>query len=223
MVENFPALRATEEQLSFLFAEWKLLSGRFSTDEEIEDRIWSSVVRQYSGEGRFYHNLRHIAEMLRLIDSYKEQVQDYASVSFAIWFHDVIYETRRADNEERSTEFAGESLRRLNTPSEVINRTKELILATKKHQANGLNFDTEVFLDADLSILGRPEQVYLEYSQAIRLEYVWVPVSLYREKRKQVLEVFLARERIYLTSEMRALFEAQARQNLTREILSLKA
>jgi hypothetical protein len=54
MVENFPALRATEEQLSFLSAEWKLLSGRFSTDEEIEDRIWSSVVRQYSGEGRFY-------------------------------------------------------------------------------------------------------------------------------------------------------------------------
>jgi predicted metal-dependent HD superfamily phosphohydrolase len=211
-----------EEQLSFLSTEWNLLSGRFGADEEAKGRIWSSVVRQYSGEDRFYHNLNHIAEMLRLINPHKGQIQDYDSVRFAVWFHDVIYDTRQSDNEERSAEFAGEALLRLSAPQEVVNRTRGLISATKGHQANGLGFDAKVFLDADLSILGKPRQAYLEYSRAVRREYGWVPMSLYREKRRQVLEDFLTRPRIYLTDDISAQFEAQARQNLAHEILSLR-
>ena len=161
--------------------------------------------------------------MLRLINSSQEQIQDDESVCFAVWFHDVIYDTRRSDNEEQSAEFAERALLKLNAPPEVINRTKQLILATNKHRADGLGSDAEVFLDADLSILGTSEQVYLEYSTAIRREYEWVPLALYREKRKGLLESFLTRERIYLTDEMRTRCEAQARQNLAREIRSLRS
>jgi predicted metal-dependent HD superfamily phosphohydrolase len=223
MMENFPALQVTEEQLSFLSAEWNMLSGRFGAGLEAIDRVWGSVVRKYSVGDRFYHNLGHIAEMLRLIKSHQEQIQDYESVCFAVWFHDVIYDTRRRDNEERSAEFAGEAMQHLHAPPEVIRRTKDLILATKRHQADGLNSDAEVFLDADLSILGKPERVYLEYSKAIRREYAWVPESIYREKRKEVLQGFLTRERIYFNDDMRARFEAPARQNLARELLSMSS
>ena len=114
--------------------------------------------------------------MLRLINSYKEQIQDDESVCFAIWFHDVIYDTRRSDNEEQSAKFAQRALLKLNAPPEVIGCAKQLILATKKHRAEALGADAEVFLDADLSILGTSEQVYLEYSKA--LSYLVYPSLL---------------------------------------------
>lgn len=223
MRENFQALRVTEEQLSFLATEWNLLSERVGADEQPRDVVWGAVVRQYSGEKRFYHNLSHIAEMLRLINSHKGQIQDYDSVCFAVWFHDVIYDTRQNDNEERSAEFAGEAMKGLNATRKVIDRTKELISATKHHRPSATDFDAELFLDADLSILGKPERVYLEYSKAIRREYAWVPGPLYRKKRAEVLQTFLTREQIYLTDGMRNRFEAQARRNLASEILSLRS
>jgi predicted metal-dependent HD superfamily phosphohydrolase len=221
MIKDFSPFRVTEEQLSFLSTEWHLLSSHHGAVEEAKERLRTFLFRQYSADARVYHNLSHIAEMLRLINSYREQVQDYESVCFAVWFHDAVYDTRRSDNEDQSAEFAERTLPELLAPPEVINRTTKLILATKKREAGKLDSDVGVFLDADLSILGAHEQVYLKYSEAIRREYQWVPLSLYRKKRRQILESFLTRERIYFTQEMHTRLEAQAKRNLAREILAL--
>ena len=49
----------------------------------------------------------------------------------------------------------------------------ELILATEKHSLAGTSHpDAALFLDAELSILGAPEQQYDEYAAAIRRDTV---------------------------------------------------
>jgi predicted metal-dependent HD superfamily phosphohydrolase len=57
-----------------------------------------------------------------------------------------------------------------------------------------------------------------EYDRQVRREYRYVPQFVYRPKRRQVLESFLARGRIYTTAAYFDALEQQARANLTRAI-----
>ena len=84
-----------------------------------------------------------------------------------------------------------------------------------------LNRSACVLLDADLAILGAAASEYKAYSRAIRQEYSWVPDREYRWGRKQVLDRFLQRNRIYYTSELFLALEERARDNLQGEIRDL--
>ena len=90
-----------------------------------------------------------------------------------------------------------------------------------QHRAASEDRDGQVLLDADLAILGATAERYAAYSQAICQEYAWVPEEQYRSGRRQVLEGFLRRERLYYLDEMHAALETQARQNLADEIAAL--
>ena len=66
------------------------------------------------------------------------------------------------------------------------------------------------------------EQVlYDTYCQQVRKEYSIYPDFLYKPGRKKVLEHFLNMERIFKTTYFFDLYEAQARENLRRELSSL--
>jgi predicted metal-dependent HD superfamily phosphohydrolase len=78
-----------------------------------------------------------------------------------------------------------------------------------------------LFLDLDLAILGAPDGLYRQYSEAIRAEYNWVPGPVYRLGRREVLKRFARRPTLFVTAAMAARFEAQARRNLDREIHEL--
>jgi predicted metal-dependent HD superfamily phosphohydrolase len=71
------------------------------------------------------------------------------------------------------------------------------------------------------NILGSPVDRFDEYEQQVRKEYSWVPGWLFRRKRREILEAFLARPHIFNTQRFRATHEAQARANLERSILAL--
>jgi predicted metal-dependent HD superfamily phosphohydrolase len=187
------------------------------------ESLFNALVERYSERERAYHNLSHIQSLLALSESLLDKIQNRDEHYFAIWFHDVIYDTQRADNEEKSAEFAAEALARLAVPEQSIAVTREMILATKHHRAAGLSWDMKVFLDLDTSILGAPEEIYEEYSRAIRKEYSWVPDAMYREGRMKVLNDFLSRDRIYHTEEISAKYETRARRNIAEEIRGLSA
>jgi predicted metal-dependent HD superfamily phosphohydrolase len=114
-----------------------------------------------------------------------------------------------------------EALTSLGVPEQTVAVTREMILATKHHRADDLSWDVKVFLDLDTSILGAPEEVYKEYSRAIRKEYSWVPGFLYRKGRMKVLNDFLERDHIYHTDEIRAEYELKARHNIADEVRAL--
>lgn len=184
--------------------------------------LWESLRQAYSEPARHYHNLDHLSALLAWAAEYRAHLQDYDTVRFAIWFHDVVYDTKRSDNEARSAALAVQALQSLHVATPAISAVETMILATKTHQLGELNGDAAWFLDFDLAILGSAPEFYRAYRRAIRQEYRWVPGLLFRRKRRQVLESFLQRERLFFTVEMRARLEAQARRNLQEELLLLK-
>ena len=213
--------RIDERDVAHLRDQWNELAALYTTNEDLKCKSFEMLKDKYTEKGRFYHSLGHIKALLSLFESLKHMIQDKEAIRFAIWFHDIIYNTKRTDNEERSAELATKILSELNVHNHTIDLVRQLILATKDHKAGDLSQDAKLFLDMDLSILGVSEGVYRDYSKAIRNEYSWVPYFLYRSSRKKILKSFLDRERIYFTAEMNNRFETKAKINIENEIKSL--
>ena len=144
---------------------------------------WTAIATAYGEQCRAYHNLRHIADCLHLLDEYVVLAANPVAVEIAIWFHDIVYDPRAADNEERSADMAAEFL--WITPYAAM--VADLIMATK-HGANALNGDAALICDIDLSILGRPPAEYAAYAAAISREYAWVPPTAIRRGEEPGIE-----------------------------------
>lgn len=213
--------KISKKELDFLRSRWEALFCGYDADKRDVEELYHQLVLLYSADGRAYHNLSHIGSLLNLSDTFRDRIQNYHALSFAIWFHDAIYDTRNKDNEELSAKFAVKSIGRFKVPVDTLVLTCEMILATREHQSVGGSEDINLFLDLDLSILGSAENIYQCYARAIREEYGWAPGFLYNEGRKKVLVGFLDRESIFFNGEMVKRFEDQARRNIRREIESL--
>lgn len=195
---------------------------QFTEDKDEVRKRFKKLIDLYSQQERHYHTLKHIQAMLSFLGAHKEHIKNWGSVVMATWYHDATYDTRSKTNEEKSADLAAQDLQELRLPEDVIDSTKKLILATKRHELDETNPDSAIFLDADLSILARPASVYDAYSENIRKEYGWVPEAEYRIGRKIVLESFLQRERIYFSPFMQN-SDVIARENITRELAKLSA
>jgi predicted metal-dependent HD superfamily phosphohydrolase len=196
---------------------WHSLLGTWGVDASQADRRLQEIVQAYSSPDRFYHTLDHITDVLSTVERLATHAKNLNAVRLAAWLHDVIYDTKASDNEERSAEYAARLSEELTIPEGPL--VASFIRVTKTHDA-GEDPDAKVLIDADLAILGAREPVYRDYAEKIRQEYSWVPEEQYRNGRRRVLESFLRRPRIYhLLSEL----EEPARRNLTAEIASLSS
>ena len=203
-----------------LFHNWFELLQNFDISPTSTKQTFNQIVESYSTPNRYYHNLEHIKHILKVIQSLELQTKsfDIKTVKFAAWFHDIVYDTKAKDNEEKSAEYAMEILSSLSIPSDVIKNVKKLILQTKNHCASNTDFNAQVLLDADLAILGSNSDKYSKYTQAIRQEYIWVPKTEYCTARKKILNNFLQRKNIYFTQFMQQTKEELARNNIEIEI-----
>lgn len=179
----------------------------------------------YGAADRHYHGLAHIQELLRLAAQFRYELADPDAVEAAIWFHDIVYDSRRADNEMRSAALAGERLASLVEPKR-LRHIAGMIEATAGHALPDFDDpaalrDAALFLDMDLSILGASDHVFDAYEAAVRCEYDWVSEADWRTGRRSVLQQFLSREHIFHTDIFRAAYEAKARENLSRSLARL--
>ena len=212
---------ATTDLISLLKTRWLDLCLNLGADAEIKKGVFNSLVTLYAEPGRAYHNLKHVYNLLGWAETWRENILDFQTIGFAVWFHDAIYDARRVDNEPQSANLAVARLKYLKASDAQIETVRQIILATKTHDSTGLNADGRLFLDLDLSILGADALAYQAYSRAIRREYDFVSEPLYRTGRQRVLQSFLDREFIYLTAVCREKFELPARENIKREIVEL--
>ena len=183
-------------------------------------KMFEQLAPLYSTSNRAYHNFTHIQACLTEFEAVKSLASDPIALQAAIWFHDVVYDPRAHDNEERSADFAAEELRSLGLDEAQIERIKQLILATKHDRP--VTGDAALLVDIDLAILGQAAQEFDRYDTAIRQEYSWIAEDAYRVGRTQVLQKFLDRPSIYQTDTFRNRYEAQARINLQRAIEQLR-
>lgn len=175
------------------------------------------LLSAYQASSRHYHNLRHIEHCLVELGTLRQSCEDANAVALAVWFHDLVYDATRHDNEERSTAAAADMMRHAGLSQSLIDKVRDLILVTK-HAAPAEAQDARLLADIDLSILGQPESVFDEYDRAIRREYSHVSDHDFSEGRARILQLFLERSSIYSTPEMKERYEAKARENLLRRL-----
>jgi predicted metal-dependent HD superfamily phosphohydrolase len=189
----------------------------------VDTRDWHErLIAAWSEPQRHYHNLEHLGECLALLDQVKDLCENTEAVEMALWFHDVVYDSKAGDNEEQSARLAVKCLSEGECSDAFTAQVERLILATKTHDANGV-CDAAVMLDIDLSILGQPRERFARYEEDVRREFAWVPAAVFREKRAAILESFLDRPQLYQTSWFRERFETQARENLRWSIGRLRS
>ena len=203
-----------------LEARWGQLTARLGLPEATRDATYRQLATAYEASGRHYHSLTHIRKLLETAEQHKALLHDPEVVQLAIWFHDVVYNPMRDDNEARSAVQAQEFLAKTTLPIERRQRVSFLIERTKDHTQPQPATDSDLlyFLDADLQILGSPEADYWQYARQVRQEYRLVPDFMYRRGRRKVLEKMLGTAQLYQTENFRSRLEASARRNLQAEL-----
>jgi predicted metal-dependent HD superfamily phosphohydrolase len=192
---------------------------QYCKNDEVVGKCWQEIASCYSEPHRFYHTMHHLQYMMNVLSPLWDLIHDPEVLVFSVVYHDVVYDSKRGDNEERSADLALKRLQELIVPQTVSDEVYNFVLATKSHV--GKSDDLEILLDADLAVLGADPLEYDEYAAAVRKEYRHVPGILYRMGRRGVLKKFLNRPEIYSTKELRDRFEVKARLNIDRELARL--
>lgn len=131
-------------------------------------------LERYNEPHRFYHTLEHINSMI--YDALKQNVLT-DELLLAIIFHDIIYDPKKSDNEEKSAELFYSYVN-----NDIV---KKAILDTKTH-----NPSTELskkLCELDLSILYSNYEKFVDFENKIFKEYQFVDYKIYKEKRLEIL------------------------------------
>ena len=198
------------------------LTKKYTDNLQLIHEQWNEIDKKYSGSSRHYHTLSHLEDLIFQLEEIKHEIADWDTVLFAIFYHDIVYRSTKSNNEEKSTELAAKRLSEINFPQNKIPKCAAMILATKKHLQTGDN-DTDLFTDADLSILGQSWEQYAVYFNQIRKEYSIFPDLIYNPGRKKVLNHFLKMDRIFKSTHFYNKLELQAKENLKKELELLRS
>lgn len=194
----------TEQELEGV---WNDLAGRLGLGPE----IWPRLVAAYGEPQRYYHTLDHIASVVADFLPLRDRFEDADAALLALFYHDIVYDPARSDNEERSAE----SLRAVLTGG-TADRACAHILATKKHEAH--TPDAALVVDIDMAILAAPWPDYLRYAENVAREYLPVyGAEAYKAGRCEMFLKPVQNRRIFLT-DVFAPREAAAQGNIRDEL-----
>ena len=220
-------LLQTGSRLSQCFEKHLLSATNSDIKPAQAHALWQDIATRYNEKQRAYHTLRHLQQLFGQFEQINHKLQQPAIIALALFYHDVVYDPLRTDNEQKSAEYAAETLRPY-LCAEQCEHLYALITMTTNHQLTGLSDpdkinDAAYLLDMDLSILAAPWSQYKRYAQAVRQEYSHVPLAEYRTGRMAVLNRLLAHPTLYLTPYYYERLETPARANIQRELTLLAA
>ncbi len=186
------------------------------------------LMATYGQDGRRYHNLDHIQDLLIQAKDYQQFIGYPDEFTAAILFHDTVYELARKDNEFRSAMLwdtvGWECFDGLNS-----DRIFHYIMATvhdgKLRERDDVTKDEMLLADMDLWTFALPYEDFSEHGAKVELEYRQVySADEYRYGRKAFLQGMLARPFIFYHPIYKIdglSNEAQARQNIQRALAEL--
>jgi predicted metal-dependent HD superfamily phosphohydrolase len=189
----------------------------YTTNSSLINELWYEVEKNYSGKKRHYHTLKHLENLFTSLTEVKSEIQNWESILFTLFYHDIIYTALKSNNEENSALLAEKRMQQLSVSSDITERCKKQILATKSH-AKSTDSDTNYFTDADISVLGQTWEIYSLYYKNVRKEYAIYPDFIYNSGRKKVIQHFLSMDSIFKTDYFYNKFEKVAKENLNKEL-----
>ncbi|SDZ03149.1 HD domain-containing protein [Tessaracoccus flavus] len=183
---------------------------------EVPASVFTSLRQRWAEPHRVYHSASHLADGLKALDRLGGQPIEV----LAFWGHDAVH-TNTTPDDERASAVVMEDLLAGHLPLSVVEEVRRLILLTAGHSVEPGDDAGARLCDADLSGLGADWEQYARNVQGIRAELPDLSDEGWREGRAKFLAGFLERDRFYSTERGRALWEKQARANLTRELEGL--
>jgi pantetheine-phosphate adenylyltransferase len=133
------------------------------------------IYGNYYAEHRYYHNMNHIYNLLEKAEKRGILTDD---LFLAILFHDVIYDPKRNDNEEKSAEISYLYAKK--------QRIKQAILETKDHISSSTLSKT--LCDLDMEELYADFDTFMDNGDNIAKEYQYVDWLTYQKNRIKFLE-----------------------------------
>jgi predicted metal-dependent HD superfamily phosphohydrolase len=184
-------------------------------DVDFTNLFYELIVVPAYTNGRHYHTLRHVEYLLKHVEDFKGVSHpDRNLIKWSIWFHDIIYNSLRKDNEERSANVMADFMRAIGMPNEHIETMRWLILVTK-HIGSPQTYLEDIICDLDLREF--VNERHSKNSEEVREEFFHLSDDEFNEGRIQFIDWMLSKEYIYHTDLYRESLEALARQNLLRE------
>ncbi|MDE2363864.1 MAG: hypothetical protein KGM42_14400 [Hyphomicrobiales bacterium] len=193
---------------------------------------WDALAAGYGERHRAYHDWSHIAGLVAELGRRCGLARRPDLVLAAVFWHDVVYETRTAGGAPRAdrdnVRASADLFRRYaRMPRQDADDVEELVMATADHvtaraSRTELQGDMDLFLDLDLAPLAAPWPQFVENGVAIRKEFSWVPERDFLIGHTAVLKQFRDADRLYRRPETAAAWESHARANLARRIVELE-
>ena len=209
---------AENASLALHHGAWAALAG----DSDTSRAEWADVVTAWSQPHRRYHSLAHLAAVLGIVAELADAAADPTAVALAAWYHDVVYDPLRGDDERASAARARAGLRGL-VDDATVAEVERLVLLTAGHDPAPDDANGAVLCDADLAVLAGPPAAYAAYASAVREEYGHFSDADFTAGRIAVLEQLLALPALYRLPVTAERWTAPARANLTAELTLLRA
>ncbi len=187
-----------------------------------------NVLDAYDNPARPYHNIVHLADVLEKLDwartvlgndgtvshlSIEDSVRMFMRIELALFYHDVIYDAKAKDNEEKSRDLFLEHAKNFGMADDDRTAIARLIDITAKHTTASA-LDEHILCDCDLAILGADRETFARYDRNIRIEYAHIPQDVWNVRRPGVLKHFLDQPRLYKTNAFHKRYDEPARANL---------
>ena len=175
---------------------------------------------------RYYHNIDHINFCLGELEKYDVSHRARRIVTYAIWYHDAVYNPYSVENELQSEELF---YRQHRTPTlfsfEEFDAIGAAIRATAFHTTtqSDIAATTALMLDIDLAGLGQSWETFDHHSEMIRMEYAHIDDETFIYNRIKFLGAMKARPSIYYTNGFQTKYEAIAQSNVDIELKRLEA
>jgi pantetheine-phosphate adenylyltransferase len=148
-----------------------------------------ALINHWQEPHRYYHTEQHLDFLLTGIEKLAAQgeisANDQASLVMTAFFHDVIYDPTRQDNEEKSADFFLQ-----NTDNQLdTEQIRQMILDTKKHEPQSRL--SQIFSDLDMWIVTHADFLeLLDYEYKIFKEFQFFDYSVYKPVRINLLQQF---------------------------------
>lgn len=211
----------------WLMSSWiRSCQAAGATASEAELRATGqALLDRWSEPTRFYHTVKHLADVLSRVDELAEETHEPDLVRLAAWYHGAIfnaesrvaYATQGGEDEVASAALARTELVGLGISEKSADRVSQLVTALARHKPASGDFDCAVLCDADMAILAAEPQRYACYVRDIRKEYEHIPVRDYLAARHRILTKLVNRKSLF-SSPVAGSWEEAARQNLAGEL-----
>lgn len=189
----------------------------------------AELLRLMTGPDRHYHDIGHVATLWQRHQALSAGTEMAMAklqplIAAALAWHDAIYVPGRADNEARSAALWQHAAAGSALDAEAVAWVATTIAATADHLAQRGTPATQHeqallwVLDLDLTPLGEHPEAFACNTARLAREFGAVDTVAWRCKRRRFLQRVAACPQIYRCSPIATVYEAQARQNIAREL-----